>query len=86
VLEVCAQEGFGPGVALASGPARADGDKLAGVVESFVAVEVGLGGGGEGGEEEQGHNLPNSRIQERTHGIQTSGLKPRVILMHVQHD
>jgi hypothetical protein len=56
VLKAVAQKGFCLGVALAGGPARADGDKLAGVLQRFGAVEVGLGGGGERGEEEQSEN------------------------------
>jgi hypothetical protein len=51
-----AQEGFGFQMILAGGPARADGDELAGVFEGFGAVEVRLGGGGEGDEEEQSKN------------------------------
>ena len=52
VLEVVAQEGLGLQVALAGGPARADGDELAGVFEGFSAVEVGLGGSGEWNDQE----------------------------------
>ena len=41
VAEVVLDEGFGFDVARAAGPARADGDKLAGVVEGALAVELG---------------------------------------------
>jgi hypothetical protein len=43
VLEAVAEEGFGFEMSLAGGPARADGDELAGVIEGFDAVEVGPG-------------------------------------------
>ena len=47
VLELVAQELFGLQVAGAGGPARANGYKLACVLKSFGAIEVGLSGSGQ---------------------------------------
>jgi len=45
--EVAAQKFFGLDVAGAGGPARADGDELAGVVEGVCAIKALLRGSGE---------------------------------------
>ncbi len=65
MLEMAAQKLFSLGVPLTGGPARADGDELAGVFESFGAVEVLLGseGGKREGSEEKQRN--GSAVQEK---------------------
>ncbi len=56
VLEMVAEKLFGLQMAGTGGPARADGHKLPGILKSFTAVEVSLGGRSERKYQEHSRN------------------------------